>query len=190
MVTCGNCGAQISIAGQRFCARCGAKVPETEAQSTSLHAMQEPKVPPFCCQCGAKTSIDGQEFCLKCGARLLPTQQQTAPQPQYIFVQQPVQTFTPRGYVKTSRDSTLRLIAAIVNIVFCSLYGLYGVATLFASGSGFLLLICLAWMIPMTVYSWRLYTGERPNTTTFAVCTLIFVNLISGILLLVRDKDA
>ena len=42
----------------------------------------------------------------------------------------------------------------------------------------------------MTVYSWRLYTGERPNTTTFAVRTLIFVNLISGILLLVSDKDA
>lgn len=48
----------------------------------------------------------------------------------------------------------------------------------------------LGLMIPMTVYSWRLYTGERPNTTTFAVCTLIFVNLISGILLLVSDKDA
>lgn len=74
--------------------------------------------------------------------------------------------------------------------MFCGSYGLYGVATLFASGSGFLFLICLAWMIPMTVYSWRLYTGERPNTTTFAVCTLIFVNLISGILLLVSDKDA
>ena len=167
MVTCDNCGAQISIAGQRFCARCGVKLPETETQTTFLHAMQEPKVPPLCGQCGAKTSIEGQIFCLKCGARLLPTQQQTA-----------------------SRDSTLRLIAAIVNIVFCSLYGLYGVATLFASGSGFLFLICLAWMIPMTVYSWRLYTGERPNTTTFAVCTLIFVNLISGILLLVSDKDA
>lgn len=190
MVTCGNCGAQVSIDGQRFCARCGVKLPETETQTTFLHAVQEPKVPPFCGQCGAKTSIEGQIFCLKCGARLLPTQQQTAPQPQYIFVQQPVQTFTPRGYVKTSRDSTLRLIAAIVNIVFCGLYGLYGVATLFASGSGFLFLICLAWMIPMTVYSWRLYTGERPNTTTFAVCTLIFVNLISGILLLVSDKDA
>ena len=206
MVTCGNCGAQVSIDGQRFCARCGVKLPETETQTTFLHAVQEPKVPPFCGQCGAKTSIEGQIFCLKCGARLLPTQQQTAPQsqqfqsvpqftqtqpqPQYIYVQQPVQTFTPRGYVKTSRDSTLRLIAAIVNIVFCSLYGLYGVATLFASGSGFLFLICLAWMIPMTVYSWRLYTGERPNTTTFAVCTLIFVNLISGILLLGSDTDA
>lgn len=67
MVTCGNCGAQISIAGQRFCARCGAKVPETEAQSTSLHAMQEPKVPPFCCQCGAKTSIDGQDSASNAG---------------------------------------------------------------------------------------------------------------------------
>ena len=82
MVTCGNCGAQVSIDGQRFCARCGVKLPETETQTTFLHAVQEPKVPPFCGQCGAKTSIEGQIFCLKCGARLLPTQQQTAPQSQ------------------------------------------------------------------------------------------------------------
>ena len=82
MVTCGNCGAQVSIDGQRFCARCGVKLPETETQTTFLHAVQEPKVPPFCGQCGAKTSIEGQIFCLKCGARLLSTQQQTAPQSQ------------------------------------------------------------------------------------------------------------
>lgn len=108
MVTCGNCGAQVSIDGQRFCARCGVKLPETETQTTFLHAVQEPKVPPFCGQCGAKTSIEGQIFCLKCGARLLSTQQQTAPQsqqfqsvpqftqtqpqPQYIYMQQPVFT--------------------------------------------------------------------------------------------------
>lgn len=60
MVTCGNCGAQVSIDGQRFCARCGVKLPETETQTTFLHAVQEPKVPPFCGQCGAKTSIEGQ----------------------------------------------------------------------------------------------------------------------------------
>lgn len=60
MVTCGNCGAQVSIDGQRFCARCGVKLPETETQTTFLHAVQEPKVPPFCGQCGAKTSMKGK----------------------------------------------------------------------------------------------------------------------------------
>ncbi|PWG66110.1 hypothetical protein DF196_05165 [Bifidobacterium callitrichidarum] len=92
--------------------------------------------------------------------------------------------------MKTSRDNTLRLIAAILDIVYCSICGLIGLASLLQVSAGSLFLICLAWMIPMTLYGWKISTGEKPNTTTFAVCTLLFLNLISGILLLVSDKDA
>ena len=46
-----------------------------------------------------------------------------------------------------------------------------------------------AWMIPMTVISWGIYKGTRANTVAFGVCTLIFVDLISGILLLISHKD-
>ena len=50
-------------------------------------------------------------------------------------------------------------------------------------------LIPLAWMIPMTVHANKIRTYQAPNTVAFGVCTLIFVNLIGGILLLCANKD-
>ena len=82
-------------------------------------------------------------------------------------VQAPVQ--------ENSHDTTLRLIAYIFNLI----------STI---GIGWTL-IPLAWMIPMTITSWGIYKGKKQNTTTFAVCTLLFVNVVSGVLLLVSKKD-
>lgn len=76
---------------------------------------------------------------------------------------------------KAESDRTLRLIAFILNIVSTVSVGW--------------LLIPLAWMIPMTVISYGIYKGTKKNTTAFGVCTLIFVNLVSGILLLVSTRD-
>lgn len=80
------------------------------------------------------------------------------------------------AYGMDSQDSTLRLIA----FVFCV------ISTVTAGW----MLIPLAWMVPMTVCAWGIYKGRRPNTTAFGVCTLIFVSLVGGILLLVSKKDA
>lgn len=86
------------------------------------------------------------------------------------------QVFDPEQiYPMTSQDRTLRLIAFILNIISC-----IGWAWL---------IFPLAWMIPMTVMSWNVYKGKRANTVAFGVCTLIFLDLISGILLLVSRKD-
>lgn len=72
-------------------------------------------------------------------------------------------------------DKTLRLVAFILNIISTVSVGWA--------------IIPLAWMIPMTVISYGIYKGNKRNTVAFGVCTLIFVNLISGILLLVSKKD-
>lgn len=72
-------------------------------------------------------------------------------------------------------DKTLRLVAFILNII----------ATVSIGWT----IIPLAWMIPMTVISYGIYKGTKRNTVAFGVCTLIFVNLVSGILLLVSKKD-
>lgn len=75
----------------------------------------------------------------------------------------------------TESDRTLRLvnfILCVVSTVVC------GIA-----------IIPLAWMIPMTVISWGIYKGKKRNTVAFGICTLIFVNLVGGILLLVSHKD-
>ncbi len=72
-------------------------------------------------------------------------------------------------------DQTLKLVAFIFNIV-----------SLVSAGW---LIIPLAWMIPMTVISYGIYKGTKKNTTTFGVCTLIFVSMVSGVLLLIAKKD-
>ena len=72
-------------------------------------------------------------------------------------------------------ERTLRLVAYVFNLI----------ATIIA---GFAL-IPLAWMVPMTVISYGIYKGTKRNTVAFGVCTLIFVSLVGGILLLVSKKD-
>lgn len=75
----------------------------------------------------------------------------------------------------SDKDRTLRLIAFIFNLIST-------IAVCWA-------LIPLAWMIPMTVVSWGIYKGTRKNTVAFGVCTLIFLSLVGGILLLCSQKD-
>lgn len=78
-------------------------------------------------------------------------------------------------YYVSPQDSTLRLVAFIL-------------ALLSTVTAGFAI-IPLAWMIPMTVMTWGIYKGKRPNTVAFGVCSLIFLNVVGGILLLVSNKD-
>ena len=50
------------------------------------------------------------------------------------------------------------------------------------------LLIPLCWCIPMTVSVYKAYKGKKDLSTGFKVCTLLFVSLVGGILLLC-DND-
>ena len=119
--------------------------------------------------------------------QLQPAQPQQAPQG---YSQQPQGYAQPQGYGQApqqpgqmyaqaqnaaSTDDTLRLIAFILAIIST-------VSVCWA-------IIPLAWMIPMTVHCWGIYKRTKPNTTAFGVCTLIFLNLIGGILLLVSTRE-
>ena len=55
--------------------------------------------------------------------------------------------------------------------------------------SGITFLIPLCWTIPMTVTLLRKLDNNEPIGTGFKVCTLIFVSLIAGILLLCVDTQ-
>ena len=114
--------------------------------------------------------------------------QSQQPQQPYAQPQQPpatttnifIQTDTPicyQGaiYPMTNTDRTLRLLAFIWNVLMI-------VCTCFA-------IIPLAWIIPMTVRSWGIYKGTKPNTVAFGVCNILFTGMISGILLLCSNKD-
>ena len=53
--------------------------------------------------------------------------------------------------------------------------------------AAFAFLIPLIWAIPMTVHAFRKINDGEPMGVGFKVCTLLFLNMIAGILLLVRD---
>lgn len=93
------------------------------------------------------------------------------PAPGYQAPPVPSQVYYPM----TESDRTLRLVAFIFMIISTVSVGWA--------------IIPLAWMVPMTVMAWGIYKGTRPNTTAFGVCSLIFVSLVAGILLLVSNKD-
>lgn len=97
-----------------------------------------------------------------------------APQPQQVNVTIATPPH-PVIYPVSDRDRTLRLVAFIFMLISL-------IATCW-------LIIPLAWMIPMTVISWRIYKGQKANTTAFGVCSLIFCSIVAGILLLISTKD-
>lgn len=106
--------------------------------------------------------------------------QPTYAQPAYEQSAYAQAAYAQTAYVQpemmSSTDQSLRLAA----FVFCVI----------SAVASCWLIIPLAWMIPMCVRSWGVYKGKKPNTTAFDVCTLIFVSIISGILLLCSRKDA
>lgn len=83
--------------------------------------------------------------------------------------------YVPYTPAPDNTDNMLRLVAFIFAVL-----GTISVGWL---------IIPLAWMVPMTVHSWGIYKGTKKNTVAFGVCTLIFLNLVAGILLLVSEKD-
>lgn len=99
----------------------------------------------------------------------------TQPEQQATQQSTPDSVIVTTTYAQNSQDSTLRLIA----FIFCIL----------SLAASCIFIIPLAWMIPMSVRAWGIYKGTKPNTVAFGVCTLIFVSLIAGILLLVSSKD-
>lgn len=165
-MNCPNCGSQMPD-GAKFCATCG----------SAMAAAPEPAPVP-------------QEAGVVLNGQPMPQAQQPAqpvyatPTPQPASGQQvaPVvnvnvagqTTAAPAHYESSDSDKTLFLIAFILNLL--TTIGLCWI------------ILPLAWMIPMTVHTWGIYKGNKPNTTCFGVCTLIFVNFISGILMLVAKK--
>ncbi len=72
-------------------------------------------------------------------------------------------------------SSTLKTIAKILMLITC-------IVTAWA-------LIPLCWTIPMTVKYWNDVKYNRPTSTAFKVCSLLFVSMIAGILMLCDNSD-
>lgn len=79
---------------------------------------------------------------------------------------------------KPKRDETLNTLL-LVSFIFMLITTI---------SLGFLL-IPLAWCIPMTVSCYRCYEENRRPSIAFAVCTLIFVSLVAGVLMIVSSSE-
>lgn len=137
----------------------------------------------YCPKCGAEL-LDEAEMCPSCGESL--------------------------AKKSSSNNGTLYTVAKvfmIITIVASLIGALMSVITLAGLGSLGLsqeelfamkvtqiifiiaYLIPLAWCIPMTISLSRKAKNHEPISTAFKVCTLIFVNIISGICLLCAKND-
>ncbi len=76
---------------------------------------------------------------------------------------------------KTEKE-TLRTIAKIFMVLGCV-----------CSASA--LLIPLCWTIPMTVHYWNAVKNNTPVSIGFKICSLIFVNLVAGVLMLCDNDE-
>lgn len=72
-------------------------------------------------------------------------------------------------------ETGMQLAAKIFMIISCVMCGIC--------------LIPLCWMIPMTVIYFNYLRDRRPVPLAFKICTLLFVSLIAGILMLCDNED-
>ena len=89
----------------------------------------------------------------------------------------------------TSKNSGLKTAAKVFMIISCAMCGLLFLANIYLGIiRAFSYLLPLCWQIPMTiVYFEKIKNGERVGTG-FKVCSLIFVSIVAGILMLC-DND-
>ena len=152
----------------------------------------------YCSQCGAQMA-DEAAFCPQCGAAAGASQQQSQPQyqqpqqtqyqqpqqtqyqqPQQTQYQQPQQTQYPYQqpqYQQPQKESGMKTAAKVFMIIGTVAMGVAGY------------LIPLAWCIPMTVSYFKKVKTGQPISTGFKVCSLLFVSLVGGILMLCDNEN-
>lgn len=129
----------------------------------------------YCTHCGAEIEDDAV-ICVHCGCA------------------------TNDGKAKSSSNGNLGKIALIFMIIGCVLTPLTGMieclsffdspeTTLFGIIGIIFCFIPLAWCIPMTIVFKRKLNNNESVGTGFKVCTLLFVNLIAGILMLCMPSN-
>lgn len=125
---------------------------------------------------------DGSQWTDQTAPAQQPAQEYQQPQNGYQNAQydgqnsQNLYGYAPAQYTLSEMNVNLRFAAFVLNVISCVIWCWT--------------LVALIWMIPMTVHSWRIYQNTARNTTAFAVCDLLFLNFIGGILLLISHRDA
>ncbi len=117
----------------------------------------------YCTNCGRPLG-ETSNFCENCGAPVAGREAERAAVPAYD---------PPVYEAPVRRDDAMCIVVKVFLILGCITFGWA--------------LIPLAWCIPMTVSIFRKLNSGEPIGTGLKVCTLLFVNLIAGILLLCME---
>lgn len=92
-----------------------------------------------------------------------------------------------------SGKATAVKVFMVLTCIATTVGGIAGIAEALATHSsivmGVLALVDLVWCIPMMVFAFKRLNGHGYIGTGFKVCTLIFQNLIAGIILLCMQTD-
>lgn len=120
----------------------------------------------YCSKCGTKL-FDEAVICVNCGCPVENISQFT---PQTPTSEQTANFFTPQPpYVQETSVTKVAKIFMIIGTIGMALYTCC---------------IGLAWCLPMTISYWNKIKRGEPISLCFKVCSLLFVNMIAGILML------
>lgn len=180
MKYCTHCGTQL-VEGQAYCHNCGAKVEQNiDQQSSSYNSQVDDFFADF----------------------------QTTEQQNYYQKVDTYGTFTNSQEQSDSqehfRKSGFSIAAQVLMILTCVGYGIVfiimGITSMFLLGAGevaemgenivillvmsIIYLLPLAWVIPMTVVYTKSIKNGKDVSIAFKICTLLFVSLIAGVLML------
>ncbi len=123
----------------------------------------------YCTHCGAQLEDDDM-FCSACGKPVAATPTDGTNGNPYASTGEPW-SFGVNDEEGQTGVETAAEIFMVISCVICAFS-----------------LLALAWNIPMTVHVFRCVKKHRRIGIAFKICTLIFVSLIGGILLLCRNE--
>lgn len=197
MKYCSHCGKEIADEAV-VCVGCGCAVPGyTDFAMKNQETTQSTKSTKFCSHCGKE--IDSQAvICICCGCAVPNYEQKKSKNKDNV----PTTTTSGNGISGLKIASLVLCYISIATLALGSLGILLYIIGLYTSVPSnifsimlpyylpyfFSCLIPLAWYIPMVIVLSDKIKNKKPISTGFKICTLIFINVIAGILLLC-DKE-
>lgn len=116
----------------------------------------------MCCRNCGKEIPNNSHFCPECGNEVNTSSPAT-------FT--PASTSNSKEEVNAGLDIAIKIFMIIVCILLASC------------------IIPFCWCIPMTVSAFKSIDNHKKIGTGMSICTLLFVSVIAGILMLIRDND-
>ena len=181
MKYCKNCNKEFDEESN-FCPFCGSvlSVPEKHVKTCSVCGKELEEETNFCPICGNPLTTPKSEIKEDANQESTPPTTQSESDNKEETKQESTPP-TPQGFGAIIFFMTL---SCVLGLILGCVYGSYGDYTSILTVG----ILPLIWKIPMTAHFYNSATTSKKLSTTFKVCTLLFVSTISGIIML-SNKD-